>query len=177
MQVMSQSTRIKARVPAWIRVSILIGAGIFIFALILSAVFDPKIRVLHTLQALIYVAVIVSTRKDNAWAFGAGFFIAVLWNYTNLFVTTFIRAGMQELSILLRTGHLHRPDLLVAVVAAAGHFLLMAACLAGFLRMRPGMRRTGEFVAGGVLAVGYFALIIMTTGAQYVPLLKKVFRI
>jgi hypothetical protein len=177
MQVMSQSARTRARTPAWIRVSIFLGAGVFIFALILSAVFDPKIRVLHTLQALIYVAVIVLTRKNNAWAFGAGFFIAVLWNYTNLFVTTFIRAGMQQLSILLRTGQLHKPDSLVAVVAAAGHFLLMAACLAGFLRMRPGLRRTGEFIAGGILAVGYFAVIIMTTGAQYVPLLRKVFRI
>jgi hypothetical protein len=40
--------------PAWINTSILIGAGFVIFALFVSAVFDPKIRLLHTLQALIY---------------------------------------------------------------------------------------------------------------------------
>ena len=84
-------------IPRWIRVSILIGAGFFIFALILSAVFDPRIRLLHALQALIYVAVIVLTRRDSAWGFGAGTIISALWNYTNIFFTTFIRAGLVQL--------------------------------------------------------------------------------
>lgn len=163
--------------PAWINASILVGAGFFIFALILSAVFDPKIRVLHALQALIYIAVIVLTRRNSAWGFGAGCIIAAVWNYINLFVTTFVKAGLQQLSTLLRTGQLDRPDLLIAVIAAAGHFLLILACLAGFLRTRPGTRRWGQFIAGGALAVGYFVAIVITTGPQYVGLLKRVFRL
>jgi hypothetical protein len=163
--------------PAWINVAILVGAGFFIFALILSAVFDPKIRVLHALQALIYIAVIVLTRKNNAWGFGAGCVIAAFWNYINLFVTTFVKAGLQQLSTLLRTGQLHRPDLLIAVIAAGGHFLLIIACLAGFLRTRPGARRWGQFIAGGALAVAYFVAIIITTGPQYIGLLRRVFRL
>ncbi len=173
---MSSSYQLK-KPPAWISVCIRVGAGFFIFALVLSAVFDPKIRLLHALQALIYVAVIVLTRRENAWGFGAGFFIGSLWNYTNLFVTTFVRAGMTQLILLLRTGHLHRPDLLVSVVAAGGHFLLLIACAAGWLRMRPGLRQVGEFVGGGALAVAYFVVIILTTGPQYVPLLRRVFRV
>ena len=109
--------------PRWINVSILIGAGSFIFALILSAVFDPKIRLLHTLQALIYVAVIVLTRRDSAWGFGAGCIIAAFWNYLNLFVTTFIKAGLHQFSTWLRTGQIHRPDLMIAVIAGGGPFL------------------------------------------------------
>jgi hypothetical protein len=162
---------------AWINASILVGAGLFIFALILSAVFDPRIRVLHALQALIYIAVIALTRNNNAWGFGAGCIISAFWNYINLFVTTFIKAGLQQLSTLLQTGQLHRPDLLIAVVAAAGHFLLIAACLAGFLRTRPDSRRWGQFIGGGVLAVSYFVAIIITTGPQYIGLLKRVFRL
>ncbi len=172
-----RDSRASGETPAWIKVCIRIGAGFFIFALILSAVFDPKIRLLHTLQALIYVAIIVLTRKQNAWGFGAGFFIASLWNYTNLFVTTFVRGGMRQLALMLQTGHLHRPDLVVAVVAAGGHFLLLFACLAGWLRMRPDLRQVGEFVGGGVAAVAYFVAIIFTTGPQYIPLLKRVFRV
>ena len=126
--------------PGWINTSVLVGAGLFIFALFLSAVFDHRIRLLHVLQALIYIAVIVLTRKTSAWGFGAGCVIALFWNYINLFVTTFFRAGLQQLSILLQTGQLHRPDLLIAVIAVAGHFLLITACLAGFLRTRPGSR-------------------------------------
>jgi len=68
-----------AQNPWWINTSILVGAGCFIFALILSAVFDARIRVLHVLQALIYVVVIVLTRKSSAWGFGAGCIIAAFW--------------------------------------------------------------------------------------------------
>ncbi len=159
----------------WIPGLILVGAGFFIFALFVSAVFDPTIRVLHALQALIYIAVIVLTRRNNAWGFGAGCSIAVFWNYINLFITTFIMAGVQQFSVMLRTGQVERPDLLIAVFAAGGHFLLIIACLAGFLRTRPNAKQWGQFVAGGALAVAYFAVIIVTTGPQHVGLLKRAF--
>jgi hypothetical protein len=180
LELPSQQRRIPAMSratpdPKWIRACILVGAGWFIFALVASAVFDPRIRVLHVLQALIYVVVILLTRKRSAWGFGAGFLVAVFWNYISLFVTTFFKAGVQQLSTLLRTGQLQRPDLLIAVIAVAGHFLLIVGCVAGFIRMRPGMRHWGEFAAGGILAVSYFIGIIVTTGPQYVPLLKRVF--
>jgi hypothetical protein len=163
--------------PAWIRVSILAGAGFFIFALFLSAVFDPKIRLLHALQALIYVAVIVLTRRNSAWGFGSGCVTAAFWNYINLFVTTFIRAGVHQFSLFFRTGHLPRPDLALSVMAAAGHFLLIIGCLAGFLRLRPKGRQWGQFVAGGILALAYFIVIIVTTGPQYIGLLRRAFRL
>jgi hypothetical protein len=159
--------------PRWIDRSILIGAGFFIFALVLSAVFDPKIRVLHTLQALIYIVVIVLTRRRSAWGYGAGFVIAALWNYINLFVTTFIRNGLEQLLLSLRTAQLHRPDLILALIAAGGHFLMIVACFAGFLRTRPGLRQIAQFAGGGILAVAFFVAIIYTTGPQYIGVLKK----
>lgn len=165
------------RKSTWIDVGILVGAGLFMFALIVSAVFDPTIRVLHSLQLLIYVAVIVLTRRNSAWGYGAGFLISVMWNYTNLFVTTFIASGVEQLAVLLRTGHLERPDLLVALVAGGGHFLLILCCLVGFLLTRPTARRWVEFVGGGLLAVGYFVVIIVTTGPQYIGLLHRVFKL
>ena len=163
--------------PVWVDRSIVVGAGFFIFALIVLAIFDPTIRVLHTLQALLYIAVIVLTRKGSAWGFGAGCVIAAFWNYINLFITTFIKGGLQELSRLLQTGQLHRPDLLIAVIAAGGHFLLIIACLAGFLRTQPRVRRWSEFIGGGIVAVAYLVVIIVTTGPQYINLLKRVFRV
>ena len=161
--------------PRWINESIFVGAGLFILALVVSAVFDPSIRILHALQALIYVAVIILTRRGSCWGFGAGCFIAAFWNYTNLFVTTFIRTGLEQLMTLLQTGQLQRPDLLVAVIAAAGHFLMIAACVVGFLRTGPNLRRWGQFFGGGMLAVAYLVAIIFTTGPQYIGLVKRVF--
>ncbi len=43
------------------------------------------------LQALIYVQVTSLVRRSNAWVYGMGFFIAAFWNYTNHFITTFLR--------------------------------------------------------------------------------------
>jgi hypothetical protein len=51
----------------WIRVSISIGVGLFLLALALSAVIVPQLLYLHLLQALIYLAVIVLTQRNNAW--------------------------------------------------------------------------------------------------------------
>ena len=159
--------------PRWIRASILVGAGFFITALVVSALFDPTIRVLHALQALIYVAVIVTTRRDSAWGFGAGCVISVVWNCVNLILTTFIWSGLRQVAMLVRTGHMDRPEMLVAVVACGGHVLLIVACLAGFLRTRPRAAQWARFAAGGVLALAYFALIIVTTGPQYVVLIER----
>jgi hypothetical protein len=69
----------------WPLAAIQAGAGLFIVALVISVLFDPAIWLLHTLQALIYVAVIVLARRNSAWGFGAGFTIALLWNSVNLF--------------------------------------------------------------------------------------------
>lgn len=161
--------------PRWIDAFVLIGAGLFIVALTLSAVFDPTIRALHTLQALIYIAVITSTRRAHPMGFGAGTFVAAFWNYINLFVTTFIRAGLGELVVLLQTGQVRRPDLLVAVIAGAGHFMLIAACAIGFLRHKPGPRQWGQFLVGGALSIAYFIAIILVTGPQYIGLMKRAF--
>jgi len=161
----------------WIRGLILTGAGLFIFALFVSAIYDPKIRVLHVLEALIYIAVIVLTRRSSAWGFGAGCIIAIFWNYIGLFVINFVKSGVQEFLLLLQTGHLHRPDLLIALPAAAGNFLLMLGCLAGFFRTSPKAKQWRQFALGGVLSVAYFVLIIVTTGRHYVGLLKRVFRL
>ena len=159
----------------WLRWSIVVGAGLSIFALFLSAVFEPSIRVLHALQALIYVAVVMLTRRNSPWGYGAGVVVSAFWNYVNLFVTTFIRSGLDQLAALLQTGRIARPDQFLALIAATGHFVLIAACLIGFLKSRPNAGAWRQFVGGGLLAVAYFIAIIVVTGPQYIPLLRRTF--
>jgi hypothetical protein len=79
--------------PRWTRVSISIGVGLFILALALSAVIVPQLRLLHLFQALIYVAVIVLTRRNSPWGFGVGVIIPTAWNCLNLFVTHLFQKG------------------------------------------------------------------------------------
>jgi hypothetical protein len=86
-------------------------------------------------------------RPRVPWGFGAGCLIAAFWNYTNLFVTTF-RAGSEQLMTLVQTRQLQRSDLVVAVIAAVGHFLMIVACVVAFLRTGPRRRQWAEFFAG-----------------------------
>ena len=144
----------------WVHVSIPIGVGLFILALTLSAVFAPRLRLLHLFQALIYVALIVLTRRNSAWGFGVGVVIPVFWNALNLFVTHLFQAG------LLRMGHVSRPDTLMVFVGGVAHFLLIIACMAGFLQLRPGRKRWGQFFAGGFLALAYLILIVVMTAPR-----------
>jgi len=153
----------------WTRVSISIGVGFFIFALAVSAFFVPQLRLLHVFQALIYVAVIVLTRRNSPWGFGIGVIIPTAWNCLNLFVTHLFQKGaVQFWSLvrtgqfwfLLRTGHVSRPETMMVMVGGVAHFLLIVACVAGFLQLRPRGKQWGQFFGGGVLASAYFALII-----------------
>ena len=141
--------------PKWINPSIAVGSLIFIFALAVSAYFEPQWRVLHVLQALIYVAVIVLTRRKSAWGFGAGVIIAVFWNFLVLFRSP---VGSEALK-----GHL-APDILLQLFAAGGHFLIIAACLVGFLRTRPAARQWVQFAAAGALAIAYLITMAFTVG-------------
>src|SRR5271155_1270422 len=150
----------------WIRVSIPIGAGLFILALALSAALIPQLRLLHLLQALIYVAVIALTRRNSPWGFGAGVVVPTAWNCLGLFITHLIQAGAGQFWLLLHTGHVSHPDTLTVLLGGIAHFLLIIACIAGFLQLRPGKKQWAQFFAGGLLAMAYFALIIVTTAPR-----------
>jgi hypothetical protein len=148
----------------WVNVSIYVGTAIFLLALTMSALIIPQLRLLHFFQALIYIAIIALTRQNrlSAWGFGIGVFIPVLWNTMNLFVTHLFQAGAGQLWSLLRTGLVTRPDTLLVFVGGVAHFLLIVACMAGFLQLRPAKKHWLKFFGGGLLAFAYFVLIIAT---------------
>jgi len=148
-------------IARWIHMSIVFGAGLFILALAVSAALIPQLRFLHLFQAIIYVAIIVLSQRNSPWGFGFGIFVPVVWNCLNLFVTHLIEAGAAQLWLFLRTGHVSRPDTLMVMIGGVAHFILIAACLVGFLRLRPDKKKWSRFIAGGFLSLAYFALIIV----------------
>src|ERR1022692_1741829 len=85
--------------PQWVAISIPASAGFFIFALFVSAAFQPSLRWLHGLQALIYVAIIFLSRQNSAWGFGAGVFIGAFWNFI------FLRGASRDIWALLSGAH------------------------------------------------------------------------
>jgi hypothetical protein len=144
----------------WTRVSIPIGVGLFVFALAGSAFLVPQLRLLHVLQALIYVAILALARRNSPWGFGIGVIIPTAWNCLNLFVTHLFQKGAVQFWSLVRTGHVSQPVPMLVMVGGLAHFLLIIACMAAFIRLRPQMKQWGQFFAGGFVALTYFALII-----------------
>jgi hypothetical protein len=160
----------------WINACILFGSGTLVFGLVVSAVFAPEWRVLHALQALIYVMVVGLTRKRSAYGFGAGISVAVFWNSIFIFGSTIISDAVNDLWATIRAGSAPRPDLFLQLLAFGGHMLVIVACLVGFLQTRPGRRQWGQFVAGGGLVIGYLVAIVFATGPpSAVALFRRVF--
>ena len=114
---------------------ILVGACFFILALAVSAYWEADIRWLHFFQAWIYVATIVLSFRRSRWGYFIGISAAGLWDYTNIFATTFLYNGLQRLGEWIHTGHLQRPDLLIAIPAWLSNFLVVVGCIWGYLRL------------------------------------------
>jgi hypothetical protein len=95
---------------------------LFLLALALSAVIIPQLLKLHLLQALIYLAVFVLTRRNSPWGYGIGVIVPTAWNCLNLFVTHLFQKGAIQFWSLLRTGHVSRPDTMAVMVGVGPIF-------------------------------------------------------
>lgn len=161
-----------------INATIAVGSGMFVVGLAISAMFVPELRVLHFLQALIYVAVVTLAWRKSAMGFGAGVAVAMFWNALSVFVTGDARDGLHELGTLARTGHTDHPDVLLSQFAFCGHLLIIIGCAVGFIRIKPCARQWAELLIGGVIVLGYLIAIVFAFGPpQAVQLMKHVFGI
>lgn len=80
------------------------GALLFIAVLFISAYWESDIRWLHFFQAWMYVATIALIWKGNKWGYFVGVGVSALWNYMTPFVNPFLKNGLDQASILVRTG-------------------------------------------------------------------------
>lgn len=141
--------------------------------LIASAVLDPSIRWLHFFQALMYVATIWLSLRKNRWGYFIGISAAGLWAYTNLFVTTFFVNGIQQLALWIQSGHLARPDLLIAIPAWLSNVLVVMGAIWAYAHLpRKKLLDLVDFVAVFALTTGYFALDMALFQPRYLPLFR-----
>jgi hypothetical protein len=137
-----------------------IGAGLFLVALAVSAVAVPELRPLHFLQALIYAAVVILARRNNVFALGAGFTIAVAWNCLEFFGPHLMQAGAVMFWSFLHTGQVQHLETMMVPIGGIGHFILIIACLTALFHQTTDTKKWWKFIAGGVLVLGYLALIV-----------------
>ena len=138
-----------------------IGAGLFLVALTVSAWALPQLRLLHMLQALIYIAIVILAHRNSAWGFGAGATMAVAWNSLNLFVTHLMEVGAVAFWHFVRTGRVQALVPMMVALGGIAHFILLAACLAAILQQRPERHKWWKFMGGGLICVAYLVLIVV----------------
>ncbi len=157
--------------PEWLTIS---GASVFILVLALAAVFEADIRWLHFFQAWMYVVTIALSLRGNRWGYFIGIAAAGLWDYTNLFVTNFLSSGLQQVSIWVHTGHISRPDQLIAVAAWCSNLLVVIGCAWGYTR-RCQKRRSdvARMLIAIALTMGWFAADMALFQPRYLSIFPR----
>lgn len=156
--------------PEWL---ILIGGSVFILVLGVSAYWEADIRWLHFFQAWMYLAAMILSFRGNRWGYFIGVSAAGLWDYANIFVTTFFFSGLEQLVLWMRTGQLARPDLLIAVPAWFSNFLVIWGCAWAYsrLRVKP-LADAGAFLMAFALTTGFFLADVALFQPRYLPLFR-----
>jgi len=153
---------------------ILIGGCCFIFMLAVSALWETAIRWLHFFQAWMYIATIVLSLRRSRWGYFIGTSAAGLWDYANIFATTFFFNGLQQLSRWAHTGHLDRPDLVIAVPAWFSNLLVIIGCVWAYSRLPSrALTDVARFVGAFALTTGFFALDVALFQPRYLGLFPR----
>ena len=153
---------------------IVMGAGFFILVLAISAAWEADIRWLHFFQAWMYLATIALGLRRNRWGYFIGIAAAGLWNYANLVATTFFFNGLQQLSQWVHTGHLVRPDLLIALPAWFANLFVVIGCLLGYILLpKKSIGDIGRFVVTFILTTGFFALDMAIFQPHYLGIFPR----
>jgi hypothetical protein len=162
---------VESHSPQWL---ILAGASIFVLMLAVSAYWEADVRWLHFFQAWMYLATIVLAFRRNRWGYFIGTSAAGLWDYTNIFATTFLYNGLQQLGDWIHTGYLQRPDLLIAIPAWVSNFLVIAGCVWGYVRLRErSWIDAGKFGLTFAVATGFFALDMYVFQPRYLGIFPR----
>jgi hypothetical protein len=157
--------------PQWL---ILVGGCAFIVVLAVSAVWEADIRWLHFFQAWMYVAAIGLSLRGSRWGYFIGLAAAGLWDYANIFATTFLANGLQQLVRWIQTGNLARPDLLIAVPAWFSNLLVVAGCVWAYAR-EPEKRLAdvAGFLVTFALTTGFFAAAMALFQPRYLGIFAR----
>jgi len=158
------------RYPEWLIVT---GSYLFIFVLALSAVWEADIRWLHFFQAWMYLATMWLALRRNRWGYFIGIGAAGLWAYSAVFVNTFFLNGLRQLAHWMRTGHMARADLVIAVPAWFANLFVVVGCLWAYARLpAKSVRDAGRLLVAVGLTAGFFALDMALFQPRYLPLFR-----
>ena len=148
---------------------------VFIGVLAVAAYWDRTIRILHVFESLPYLLAGVLCLRQSKLGYALGFVSGAFWLWMAGSLTTFVRNGFERLDILVHTGSVDRPDILLAVPAAVAMTGLVLLSGVGYARLRNKSTRDVTPFAAAIVSVPVFFLGIFAAFApQYLPMFKGI---
>lgn len=149
-------------------------AAAFIVILGIAAYWDPTIRVLHVFEAVPYLVAAVLCLRQRKFGYMLGVAGGAFWLWTAGTLTTFVRNGFERAAVLLRTGHVDRPDILIAAPGACATGGLVLFSIWSYSRLRSkSWSDVGLLVVAIVLVAGFFVAIFAALAPQYLAMFRR----
>jgi hypothetical protein len=143
-------------------------AAAFVAILAISAYWDPTIGVLHVFEAIPYIAAGVLCLRQHKFGYMLGAASGAFWLWCAGTLTTFVRNGFDRLAMLLRTGTVDRPDVLIAAPAALATGGLVVFSLWGYTRLaNKSWADLVRLVATFALVFAFFLAIFAVFAPRY----------
>jgi hypothetical protein len=149
------------------------SSALFVLILLLAAYWDPTIRVLHVFEAVPFLLAAFLAARNSKVGYALGVASGGVWLWLAGWVVTFVRKGFEMLAVLLRTGKMVCPDVLIAAPAAVSAAALVIVSLVGYVRLRnKSWRDVGVFGAAFVVVPAFFVGIFAAFAPQFLAPLK-----
>jgi len=156
-------------------VNVLIAAFALAFVgiLALAAYFDASIRVLHLFESIPFLASAALCLRGRKTGYALGVAASAFLLLCSAVLTTFVRNGFERVTMLLRTGHVDRPDVLLGAFAGTFTAGLLIFSLWGYLKLpNKSWRDLGLFAGQIGLVVCFFLTIFAVFAPQYLAMFK-----
>jgi hypothetical protein len=151
-------------------------AAVFVIVLAVAAYWDASIRVVHTFEALPYVAAAILCARQKKAGYPLGVTAGLLWLGLAGRGSAFIESGFQVLAVSWRERHLVRPDILIAVPGAIGTAGLAVSSAIGYSRLTNKRWTDVAFFAGAaVFVIAFFFGIFAAFSPQFLVPLRQLF--
>ena len=147
----------------------------FIVILGIAGYWERSIRVLHIFESLPYLAAATLSLRENKYGYALGFASGAFWLWTAGFLTSFIRNGLEQLALWIRTGSAGRLDLLIAVPAAistVGLVFFSGMAYAGL--PNKSWRDVGVLLVAMAVITGFFVAIFAAFAPQYLGMFHSI---
>src|SRR4030095_4480520 len=160
-----------------ISVGITAATILFIVILAVAAVWDPTIRILHVCEALLYTGVAFLCVRGSKFGYALGVASGLFWLWMAWGLTTFVANGFQVLALSLRVHQVRRPDILIALPAAASMIALVALSITGYARSsRKFARDIGMFVLAFIAVTTFYLAIFTAFTPRYLEMFRPILR-